>query len=336
MNCILYTNKTFLYFFHSHTDGLMLKCKKNGRWEEGLSLCRNALDGFFVYKDENEAIHILCADKENNIVYIHGKNFSWNNYILSKINNDITPLQFHIAKAGTLINFFYTALYKGEVILVHCVMGKNAKPEIIDTLFSASDFHINSSKIYYTNKNKALGFRDFSDSKPGSFVLIEQDALYPYHTSNHGNEYILYKKDDFLYFNKQAVFKDSLAEAPILIQGDNSLSIQWKSGIFVRYITSFNNGATWSAPMRFIGSGEQIYKFLIDCGSGLEHFYGQKMNPEPIIYGKSNLFFIEAPYQKDKASHHSGEEYKRLRLMLDMQKNEIKALKSKIKMLENK
>ena len=315
----------------------MLKRKQNGRWENSVSLYRDAKDGFFVYMDDDKTLHILCTDSKNNIVYITNKNCGFNNYILSHGNEEISPLEFKIAKAGNILNFFYTAHYKETIILVHCVMGANAKPEILDTLHDdCKDFCIGGTRIYYTNKNKELGYRNFSDSKPDNFVLVEHDAYCPYFTKSCDEEYLLYKKEDFLYFNKNQIFKDLSGEKPILLIRDNKLTIQWKSGSFVRYLTSFNNGITWSAPMRFIGSGDKICEFLVDTGDGAELFYGQNLTPEPVIFGKSNLFFTEAPKSKKSlASHHEPEEYMRLKLMIDMQNNEIKTLKSKIKKLEN-
>lgn len=335
MNYILYTDNSFLFFSHSPVEGLMLKRKSKRHWEENVSVYRDAKDGFFVYMDENKTIHILCTDSKNNIIYLTDKSSEWCDYVLSSVNPEIVPIEFKIAKAGNILNFFYTAKYKGSIILVHCVMGANAKPEILDTLCEDSaDFNIGGTRIYYTNKNKALGYRDFSDSKPGNFIFIEQDAINPYFLKTNDGEYLLYKKGDSLYFNQNCIFKDLSSQKPILQIHDNKLIMQWKSGNFVRYITSFNNGITWSSPMRFIGSGDKVCEFLVDTGEGAEFFYGQNLLPDPVLYGKSTLFFSEIP-KKAPVKHHEPEEYTRLKLIIDMQKNEIKTLKSKIKKLEN-
>ena len=105
----------------------------------------------------------------------------------------------------------------------------------------------------------------------------------------------------------------------------------------MRYLTSFNNGATWSSPMRFIGSGEKISKFCIQTGGEAHICYGQNIKPEPVIYGKTNLFFYETPSNPISfdTEDFSPAEYKKLKILIDMQNREIKTLKSKIKKLES-
>ncbi len=293
MNYILYTDNTFMHFFHSPSEGLCLKEKKKGRWSEPEIIYREALDGFSVYSDSKGLIHILCADKKGAIFYITKKDEEWKCFTLSGENPDILPIEFKIAKAGNIINFFYTAEYKRSYILVHCVLGKNAKPEILDTLYHNSPaFSVSSDKVYYTNQDKVLGFCNFSDSKPALFSKIAENATDCYAVNFCDKEYTLYKKDSFIVLNGTEIFSDPLAEKPLISVMDNKLTVQWKSNNFVRYLTSFNNGVTWSAPMRFIGSGEKICEFCI-LNHGEPHIcYGQNLKPDPVIYGKSNLFFI--------------------------------------------
>lgn len=338
MNYILYADNAFLHFFHSQTKGLCLKIKKNGRWSQTAYLCPDAKDGFSVYLDKNEKAHILCSNINNDIIYITNKNSEWQAFVLSVGKPDISPIEFKIASSRDILSFFYTAHFKDSVILVHCVLGKNAKPESLDTLLKSNpEFSVSSGKVYYTNKDNILGCRDFSDGKPDEFVEIAENAVYPYAVNINSKEYLLYKKDGFIFLNNNKIFSDPLCISPCISSKDNKLCIQWKSNNFVRYLTSFNNGVTWSCPMRFIGSSEKILKFCIQTGEDAHICYGQDIKPEPVIYGKTNLFFYEAPsvLPNTLTEDFSPAEYKKLRILIDMQSREIKTLKSRIKKLEN-
>lgn len=337
MNYILYLDNTFMHFFCSGVQGLVLKTKKDGHWSKSITICQEVLPGFCVFLDKDKQIHILCTNKNNDILYITQKNRLWQKYVLSKGNPEIFPIQFKIAQTGNLLNFFYTANFRDDTILVHCILGDNAKPEILDSLYTdCPQFSVNLGKVYYTNKEKVLGYRDFSDGKPGEFSKTEEDALFPYSVTINAKEYLLYLKNTFIYLNGEKIFSDSLCRSPIISARDNKLTIQWKSNSFVRYLTSFNNGATWSSPMRFIGSGGVITSFCIEDGNDAHICYGQNLNPEPVIYGKTNLFFFEAPSpQTFTKGEFNSDEYRKLRILVDMQRKEIKTLKSKIKKLEN-
>lgn len=338
MNYILYADNAFMHFFHSKTKGLCLKIKKNGQWSDTSFLCHDSKDGFFVYLDKNEKIHILCCNIKNDIIYITNKNSEWQTFVLSIGKPDISPLEFKIAQTGNILSFFYSASFKDSVILVHCILGKNAKPESLDCLLTTcAKFSVNLGKIYYTNKDGILGFRDFSDGKPGEFFKIAENATYPYAVNINSKEYLLYKKDGFIFLNNTKIFSDPLCTFPVISNKDNKLTIQWKSNSFVRYLTSFNNGATWSSPMRFIGSGEEICTFFIQTGGQSHICYGQNMNPDPVIYGKTNLFFYETPdiSTPTDTEEFLPTEYKKLQILIDMQNREIKTLKSRIKKLEN-
>ncbi len=338
MNYILYADGSFLHFFHSKTRGLCLKIKKQGRWGENICLCPNAKEGFSVYLDKSEKIHILCSNIKNDIIYITNKNSAWQTFTLSVGKPEISPLEFKIASSRGILSFFYSASFKDSVILVHCVLGKNAKPQNLDCLLTTcAKFSVSSGKVYYTNKENVLGFRDFPDGKPDDFVEIAKGGTYPYAVSLNSKEYLLYKKDGFIFLNNNKIFSDALAISPVISNKDNKLTIQWKSNNFVRYLTSFNNGVTWSSPMRFIRSGKEISKFCIQTGDEAHICYGQNINPEPVIFGKTNLFFYETPSLSPLADFEDSAsgEYKKLKILIDMQSREIKTLKSKIKKLEN-
>ena len=340
LNYIIYYNKSFFHFYHTKAEGLCLKVKEKNRWSDVLYLCPEAESGFCAFLDSDGVIHILCADKENRIIYLARKNFEWTKHILTQIKEDIKPIQFKIASAGNILNSFYSAKYQDKLILVHCILGANAKPENIDVLHPDSpEFSVCSNKIYYTNQNKVLGYRDFSDSKPGIFYEIEKNSIFPYAALIDGKEFLVYKKDDFLYVNHDRTYLDAHGVTPLIGSKDSRITLQWKSGNFIRYLTSFNNATTWSAPMRFINNGEELCRFSVQIGDFVENFYGQNLKNEPVIYGKSNLFFSETPIIKKQAERFSEEkepeEYKKLKILIDLQKREIKTLKSKIKELEN-
>ena len=339
LNYITYRDKSFLHFYHTASEGLCLKEKRKGRWSDTFHLCYEAKKGFCAYCDSDGVIHILCTDDDGKIIYIKEKNLEWNQYILSEGNNEIIPVSFRIVKAGNIMNFFYSARYNASMILVHCVLGDNAMPERIDALDTKHpEFCICDNKVYYTNENNVLGYRDFSDSKPGVFVELEKDAYFGYVTKVEGKEFLVYKKDNFLYVNHDRTYLDEKAMMPLLCQKDNKITLQWQSGNFVRYLTSFNGGVTWSSPMRFINNGVGICRFFIQTEDRCEYSYGQNLRTEPVVYGKSNLFFSEVPVIRRPMAigveEKASDEYKKMQILIDLQKREIKTLKSKIKELE--
>ena len=111
LNYIIYRDKSFLHFYHTASEGLCLKVKQKGRWGDVLKLCQESREGFCAYSDSDGIVHILCTDNDGKMIYLTDKNLKWNKYILSEGNNEITPIEFKIAKAGNILNFFCSAKY---------------------------------------------------------------------------------------------------------------------------------------------------------------------------------------------------------------------------------
>ena len=289
MNYLICEKNHFTHFFYSKNKGICYKIKKGNFFGENIILYKNGLPGFSVYCDHDFNIHLICTDKQNNIVYFTKRNNIWRNFIISESIQNLIPLEFKITAFNGFLNFFYSALLESRTILVHCILNHGAMPEIIAELsHDYPHFHANNGKIYYTTKKNILGFKNFSDGKCDIFSPVAKDGIMPFSLVSENIEFLCYKKNNTLFFNSDPVFSDLSATLPIIIKNKNKISLMWKSNNFLRYITSFNNGATWSSPMRFInGEPPELFTIFANCKEST--FYGHNKNKNPHIYEQSGF-----------------------------------------------
>lgn len=321
------------YFFRPY-EGI---CKKErlfgGSWKEHTPVLLDARDCFSVYADRNSNVHIVCIDNENRLIYAVRKDGKLKKYVLSSLNTDIFVSEMRLYNVGGRLNLLYSALYNGENMLIHCILGNHAKPSCIDTL-ETSHFFIYESKVYYTNAKGELGYTSLSDEKPCGFNLLYPDAHHPTITKFAGREFLIFTREGRLFVNGEEILCDSRMEMPTCIKSQNKLYVMWKSGNFARYITTFNGGITWSEPMRFMNSGMAISSYLAQDSETFNLYYGYNTEKELTLLGAPDLL--------SGVSANCHTDIEKLKAMLDMArqevvnaKKEISRLNKTIEMLKN-
>ncbi len=277
------------YFFKPYEGICCRSCTPGGVWQEHSNVIETGRDGFSVYADEFGKVHLICIDCENHLVYALRKNGIWKRYTLSSLSEDIFVSQMQLYQVDGRLNLLYSALYNGENMLIHCVLGDHAKPSTVATMEN-SHFFIDSDKVYFTNTQGTLGYCELGDEKPSRFIKYCDDAHLCTISRYGGNEFMLFIRDSKLFLNESELLYDSRMELPVFVCGSDRLYIMWKSGGFVRYITSFNGGATWSEPMRFMNTAMPFSLYLAQKDNGCILCYGCHSNKELTLLGRPELF----------------------------------------------
>lgn len=276
---------------------------------------------FCALGGDNGIIHIISADSTGNITYIIFRSEVYRSYLISKPIKRTDIRRLEIFFAGGRLNMAYSAEIEGELQLVHCVLGNNAKPHTVDKL-SGEEFFVGDEGIYYVNADGAMGFCEASDGIPGSFEPICEGASVPYIYEGH----TVYKRDGGIYFDGKRVYEEQYAEAPILIKNENQLLIMWQTGDFVRYIAS-PDGTSWSNSMQYISPGRKPTLFAVSRGGRSSRLYGYYSSRELHIFAKTSPFEEEAAKNTAEMDFASLE---RLKFMVDMLRNELIATKNEL------
>ena len=222
-------------------------------------------------------------------VYANCRNNGWKRYILAKIPKDVVVCNMHLYAIRGRLNLLYSVLFSGEHLLIHCILGNNAKPSTVSKL-SGPHFFVYKNKVYYTNHEGTLGFTDLADEKPAIFNRLYDDAKAVSIWEDSGKEFLIFVRNSRLFINGKEILYDSAIENPIFVKGTDRLYIMWKSGGFIRYISSFNGGATWSEPMRFINTGITPRLYTYCSGNVFRLYYGYEAKNNLTLLGVSNVF----------------------------------------------
>ncbi len=312
------------YFFKPYEGICQKERLPSGSWKEYESVLPEAKDCFCVYADRNSNVHLVCLDNDNRLIYAVYKEKKWKKYVLSTLSCDIFVSDMRLYNVGGRLNLLYSALYNGENMLIHCILGNHAKPSCIDTL-ETSHFFIYSSKVYYTNSKGELGYVLLSDEKPCGFNKLYSDAHCPTIASFAGREFLIFTRESRLFINGEEILYDSRMEMPTCIKSQNKIYVMWKSANFVRYITTFNGGITWSEPMRFMNNGMPISSYLVQDGDTFNSYYG--------YHSEKELTLLGAPDLLCSSSLNLHSDLEKLKKMLDMTRQEVVNAKKEISRL---
>lgn len=312
------------YFFRPYEGICCKKRMPSGLWGEHAACVPAGQDGFGAYADKSGNVHLICIDKENRLIYAVRKNDKWKKYILTSLNSDIFVSDMRLYNAGGRLNLLYSALYNGETLLIHCILGDHAKPSTVDTL-ETSHFYIYNKRVYYTNARGELGYVALSDEKPAGFNKLYSDAHCCTLYNLGGKELMLFTRESKLFINGEEILYDSHMEMPTLVKGADRAYIMWKSGSFVRYIATFNSGITWSDPMRFMSTGSAVSMYLAQQGESFNYYYGYNSDKDISLLGAPDIFSEPADYTLPKPN-----EIEKLKIMLDMTRREVMEAKKEI------
>ncbi len=289
-NYLITSKNTPEHYFYKPYEGICCRhSSPGGTWQEHTNVIENGKDGFSVFADKSGNVHLICTDNENNLIYAVRKSGIWKRYALSSLSEDIFVSQMQLYSVGDRLNLLYSALYNGENLLVHCVLGNHAKPSTVASMENPH-FFVDSDRVYYTNAHGQLGYSQLADEKPAQFVKCYEDGHYCTISRYGGNEFMLFLRDSKLFLNGSELLYDSRIELPLFVCGADRLYIMWKSGSFIRYITSFNGGAAWSEPMRFMNTAMPFSLYTAPKDGGICLYYGYHSNKELTLLGKPDIF----------------------------------------------
>lgn len=326
-NYILKYNDLTQHYFYIPNQGLCVRSKPNTIWQNYKPVYHDSTDVFSVYCDHNNILHAICINPQNEIIYLIYKNSTWQSCAITQLKNDMEIEKINLFETNIGLSMVYTARHFGETLLIHCVLGNHAMPETIDKI-SSTDFFIFKKRVYYTNSNGILGYKDLSDGKSEIFNRLTDNGEMPYLITTEEKDMLVYKKNDEIYFQNRPVHKDSNATHPILTTNSNQLLLLWQSGDFIRYITSSDTGNTWSSVMQYVNPGKTSQIYHVICNSKIQNYFGNHSSTSLNIYGKNDIFEAEPP----KKTHipKDPNQITKLKIMIELQKKEIIELKKEI------
>lgn len=312
------------HYFHTPNEGIFKRQILPPNRSPAQCVCTAADDGFCVFAEKDDSIHIISTNENGDLVYTFEKNDSLQTHILMKGNGKIYPKTIRVSLARDRTNLLYTAQYGASLILIYCILGINAKPLHIATLPPEyPQICISGTRVYFTNSENTLGYMDFADGKPEIFFPVCENAFMPCVTEFDGKEYLVYKHENSIICSGSEVCTDKSAAEPLLCVSSGKLLLLWRSMNFIKYSASQNGGATWSAPMRFVNSGASSHIYTIQNERSFSDYYGTLSGGELHIIGANNI--MNTLNRKTNSAHRSDGKVSADFLML---KHEIDSLKS--------
>lgn len=268
-------NKQSRYFYRAG-KGILVSS------EENIYLPETVLNGvkppFSVYESEG-VVHIIAVGQNNELIYAAGKNKELKKYSLCTISEGLEIIELKTVSTGGRTDLLYSAGYRGEILLIHCVLGNQAKPSVIDKM-KTGDFFLYAGRVYYTNASGDLGYQDLSDGKPDHFCLLVNGATDIYIRVFDEDEYMIYKKDNTIFINHIPRFRIREAENPILCRRGDSVVLIFKSGRILEYIdiksSSDNFKKIMSSTEMILCSVSEygtVYYEYASGGTGEPHFF---------------------------------------------------------------
>lgn len=248
-----------IHIFYDKNYGLVMKRDVPER------ICEKSGEAFGVYAN-GEGIHVICVSKENEILYLLINAEKITECKLCGLNEKFRVEKISISECGGRKFFLCSAEYGKERLLIHCVLGNNAMPSVIDKTADGY-FFLFGDRVYYTDIKGVLGFQELADGKPDRFIPIAENGYEPYLCICGGIEYMVYRQDDAIYVNNIPKIKDEEASYPIITERGGEPMLMWHSGAVIKYVGLEKR----SGIKRLISSGEQ--KLICICGENIFYDY---------------------------------------------------------------
>lgn len=310
------------YFFKPYEGICMRRRNSVGIWQEHTQVFGGARDGFGLYC-KDKTVHIICTDHDNKLIYISGDGGIWKKYVISKLNSDIFVSDMRLYAVRGRLNLIYSALYNGENLLVHCILGDHAKPSTVDVT-ETPHFSVSGGRAYYTNSKGIFGFVNLADEKPSVFNPVYEDAHCGTVYRIDGKEKILFTRDSAVFLNGKKFAHDAHLETPVLVRARGKLYVMWKSGNFVRYVVS-DDGENFSEPQRFMSTGRSMNIYTVQKDEDFSDYYGYHNGHELVLLGNPDIFERSSEYTAKKE-----EELLRVKNLLSETQKEVTAAKKEI------
>lgn len=262
------------HYFSLSGSGIFVRRKEdNGLWSPSECITEDAKGCFWVYAGAGGSQHMIYADRCNNLTYAQMRAGKWKNHILTKFNSQLEPISMQLYTVSGRLNILCSAIYKDEILLFHCILGDKAQPHKVASLMSPH-FWIYNNCVYYTLKDGNLCYTQLSDEKPQGYSPMRQSGENVSIYDIGGESITVCSHERRLYINQKEIIYDTRMETPALVSTPDAIYVMWKSGGYVRYIASHNNGKTWSSPMRFAASGAEIQLYHVQNADSTQLMYG--------------------------------------------------------------
>lgn len=309
------------YFYKS---GIYMKRRlTSGIWQEPVPVFSGGRDGFGIYCSNDKNVHLICSDYGGNLIYAVSSGDEWKKYVISKLAGDISVSDMCLYSICGRLNLMYSAIYGGENLLIHCILGDHAKPSAVDSLESPH-FFIKGTKVYYTNTIGVFGFVSLSDEKPSEFTPIYKNAHFGTVYDIDGRERVLFSRDSSVFLDGTEIACDTHVEAPILAKIRDKFYVMWKNGGFVRYVTS-PDCENFTRPMRFMNTGKAMDIFTVQKGNDFSYYYGYGTQKGPALLGSPDIFEVSANYRASAPS-----ELEKVKNMLNKTQKDVTDAKKEI------
>lgn len=322
-NYIIMPENAVEHYFYKPYEGICMRKKSSvGIWNEHTQVFGGAKDGFGLYC-KDKTVHIICTDHDNKLIYIVGDGVNWRKHIISKLSSDIFISDMRLYSIRGRLNLMYCALYNGENLLVHCILGDHAKPTAVDVI-ETPHFCIMGGKAYYTNAKGVFGFVNLADEKPSVFNPIHENAHCGTVYVVDGKERMLFTENSSVFLDDKEIAHDMHLEAPVLVCARGKIYVMWKSGNFVRYAVS-DDGESFSEPQRFMSTGRSMNIYTVQKGEDFLYYYGYHNEHELVLLGNPEIFERSSEYTAKKEA-----ELLRVKNLLNETQKEVVAARKEI------
>lgn len=323
MKYLVYNNNEKQVYYHNQKRGICCAMLDAGTREN--VVLEDGTNNFFVYRSNDNTIHLIAEDIGKNLVYMECKNNQWKKYVLGSVKKEIKIKRMMIAKNRIGQSLFYSALYNGEYILVHCVLGNSAMPQTIAKL-ADENFFIHKSSVYYTNSNEILGYQLFADGKPEKFVPFGK-GLMPYVKNIDDKTYIVYKKEDSIWVNNNLILEDPSCMMPILANTQKGPAVVWRSAEKIKQAPLSTEKQT-NVKSSVFGLVPEM--FLMSDGVQFNYYYGVISNGELKVFYSDDPFSERKNYNNEKELKNYKEETQKLKSIIEQLKEELTIYKNEL------
>lgn len=314
-----------IYYFKQYEGICMLSLNFKGSRREKI-ICRDGTENFFVYRGNDGVIHIITVSKDSKLVYMIKKGDNLKRYEIGTVKTDIKIKKVMIGINNMGQSLFYSALYRGEYILVHCMLGDNAMPAAVDNL-KDENFFVHKTNVYYTNADGIMGYKSFADGKPMQFVYCGEGTM-PYVCDLHNNFLLVYKKDSDICVNGKVYCTDRDAQFPIITDSNCGSVLLWKNGDYIKAVPYDNNVA--KKTVRSSAYGVQPISFAMSDGVRCNYYYGVLTKDNMKIFYSNDPFSASEDMNKETLCANQREEIEKLKSMTEQLKSELIMYKNEI------
>jgi len=314
---LVYYENQWWHFFMKPFYGLCYRKKEGVHFRPFEVLIKEACEDFCVLSAGGK-LHLVCQDKEGNILYIDYDGTDWRKRtLLTSREEKPYPKYFSLISMSGYLNLFYTIIYRERCMLIHQMLDIGDKPPaVVDYIRPARPPFLLTGRsgeemiLLYENESGVSGGRRYrwSQKSFGGFVPTHPEAgcrICAIHVEPDGREryagFSLHGEIcNLIYFEKKAegtftepvtVYLDCPPDAhPVFCYDDEKFCLVWEERGAILAASSEDSGKKWSKPMRYLkGSSVQPVLFCVGGDGKPRYAYGYSTEAEVSLYVMPDL-----------------------------------------------